>query len=83
MVRLASSTSGNRRDATVIQGLLPEFQQANEIDSGLLPYRSHCGVRVRVCTAARYAHLANESVEASDSRVGDSIGLPIAPGGTS
>ena len=33
----------------------------------------------QVQTTARYAHLANESVKASGSRVGDSIGLHIAP----
>ena len=32
----------------------------------------------QVQTTARYAHLANESVKASGSRVGDSIGLHIA-----
>ena len=32
----------------------------------------------QVQTAARYAHLANNSVKASGSRVGDSIGLSIA-----
>ena len=33
----------------------------------------------QVQTTARYAHLANESVKASGSRVGDSIGAHIAP----
>ena len=33
----------------------------------------------RVQTNARYAHLANESVKASGSRVGDSIGTLITP----
>ncbi len=33
----------------------------------------------QVQTTARYAHLANESVKASGSRVGDSIGAYIAP----
>ena len=33
----------------------------------------------QVQTTARYAHLANESVKASGSRVGDSIGLHVAP----
>lgn len=33
----------------------------------------------QVQTTARYAHLANESVKASGSRVGDSIGIQIAP----
>ena len=33
----------------------------------------------QVQATARYAHLANESVKASGSRVGDSIGLHIAP----
>ena len=33
----------------------------------------------QVQTTARYAHLASESVEASGSRVGDSIGARIAP----
>ena len=33
----------------------------------------------QVQTTARYAHLANESVKASGSRVGDSIGLHITP----
>ena len=33
----------------------------------------------QVQTTARYAHLANESVKASGSRVGDSIGSHIAP----
>ena len=32
----------------------------------------------QVQTTARYAHLANESVKASGSRVGDSIGVHIA-----
>ena len=32
----------------------------------------------QVQTTARYAHLANESVKASRSRVGDSIGSSIA-----
>ena len=32
----------------------------------------------QVQTTARYAHLANESVKASGSRVGDSIGMHIA-----
>ena len=31
----------------------------------------------QVQTTARYAHLANESVKASGSRVGDSIGLHV------
>ena len=35
----------------------------------------------QVQTTARYAHLANESVKASGSRVGDSIGLHIAGDG--
>ena len=35
----------------------------------------------QVQTTARYAHLANESVKASGSGVGDSIGLHIAPAG--
>ena len=35
----------------------------------------------QVQTTARYAHLANESVKASGSRVGDSIGIHIAPPG--
>ena len=34
----------------------------------------------QVQTTARYAHLANVSVKSSGSRVGDSIGLHIAPG---
>ena len=33
----------------------------------------------QVQTTARYAHLATDSVKASGSRVGDSIGLQIAP----
>lgn len=33
----------------------------------------------QVQTTARYAHLANESIKASGSRVGDSIGAHIAP----
>ena len=33
----------------------------------------------QVQTTARYAHLANASVKAPGSRVGDSIGLHIAP----
>ena len=33
----------------------------------------------QVQTTARYAHLPNESVKASGSRVDDSIGLYIAP----
>ena len=33
----------------------------------------------QVQTTARYAHLANESMKASGSRVGDSIGAHIAP----
>ena len=33
----------------------------------------------QVQTTARYAHLANASVKASGSRVGDGIGLHIAP----
>ena len=33
----------------------------------------------QVQTTARYAHLANESVKASASRVGDNIGTHIAP----
>ena len=33
----------------------------------------------QVQTTARYAHLANESVKASSSRVGDSIGTHITP----
>ena len=33
----------------------------------------------QVQTTARYAHLANESVKASGSRVGDSIGMHIVP----
>ena len=33
----------------------------------------------QVQTTARYAHLANESVKASGSRVGDSIGTHITP----
>ena len=33
----------------------------------------------QVQTTARYAHLANESVKASGSRVGDTIGAHIAP----
>ena len=33
----------------------------------------------QVQTTARYAHLANEPVKASGSRVGDSIGTHIAP----
>ena len=33
----------------------------------------------QVQTTARYAHLANDSVKASGSRVGDSIGMQIAP----
>ena len=33
----------------------------------------------QVQTTARYAHLANESVKASGSRVGVSIGAHIAP----
>ncbi|MCY4513665.1 MAG: site-specific integrase, partial [Candidatus Tectomicrobia bacterium] len=33
----------------------------------------------QVQTTARYAHLANESVKASGSRVGDSIGMHITP----
>ena len=33
----------------------------------------------QVQTTARYAHLANESVKASGSRVGDSIGSHITP----
>ena len=33
----------------------------------------------QVQTTARYAHLANESVNASGSWVGDSIGMHIAP----
>ena len=33
-------------------------------------------------TTARYAHLANESVKASGSRVGDSIGMHIASNGS-
>ena len=33
----------------------------------------------QVQTTARYAHLANESVKASGSRVGDSIGAHIVP----
>ena len=33
----------------------------------------------QVQTTARYAHLANDSVKASGSRVGDSIGLHITP----
>ena len=33
----------------------------------------------QVQMTARYAHLANASVNASGSRVGDSIGLHIAP----
>ena len=33
----------------------------------------------QVQTTARYAHMANESVKASGSRVGDSIGAHIAP----
>ena len=33
----------------------------------------------QVQTTARYAHLANESVKASGSRDGDSIGMHIAP----
>ena len=33
----------------------------------------------QVQTTARYAHLANESVNASGTRVGDSIGMHIAP----
>ncbi len=36
----------------------------------------------QVQTTARYAHLANESVKASSSRVGDSIGLHIAGNGS-
>ena len=32
----------------------------------------------QIQTTARYAHLANESVKASGSRVGDSIGIHIA-----
>jgi len=35
----------------------------------------------QVQTTARYAHLADESVKASGSRVGDSIGMHIAPSG--
>ena len=33
----------------------------------------------QVQTSARYAHLPNESVKASGSRVGDNIGAHIAP----
>ena len=33
----------------------------------------------QVQTTARYAHLANESVKASGSRVGDSIGVHVIP----
>ena len=33
----------------------------------------------QVQTTARYAHLANESVKTSGSRVGDSIGTHITP----
>ena len=34
---------------------------------------------LQIQTAARYAHLANESVKASGSRVGDSIGVHFIP----
>ena len=37
----------------------------------------------RVRTTARYAHLAREAVNASASRVAESIGADILPDGTS
>ena len=44
-----------------------------------LPMISKLLGNTQVQTTARYAHLANESVKASGSRVGDSIGTRITP----
>lgn len=71
----SSGTGEGDREASAVLALL--CVPRSGLGEGLMMIGRLLG-HTQIQTTARYAHLANESVKATGSRVGDSIGAHIA-----